>query len=171
MGRLLTLLSFFLAFTTAVLAQTSDVPAPQSPVTTPQPSTGASPSSAKKVWTNEDLAGSKGGVSVVGDQRRQSYHMGSTPSADAAGAERIKKSLEKLQTQLDDVSKQLKSYKEFQDGESVSKGERDLSKGYSRTPVDQRMAQLLDKKKHLEGQISDLLDEARKKGVDPGQLR
>jgi len=65
----------------------------------------------------------------------------------------------------------LKSYKQFEDGEPVSKGERDTSKGYSRTPVDQQMSQLLDKKKQLATQIGDLLDEARKKGIDPGQLR
>ena len=53
----------------------------------------------------------------------------------------------------------------------VSTGERDTSKGYSRTPVDQQMNQLLNKKKDLESQIGDLLDEARKKGIDPGQLR
>jgi hypothetical protein len=69
------------------------------------------------------------------------------------------------------VNSKLKSYKQFEDGEPVSKGERDTSKGYSRTPVDQQMGQLLDKKKQLETQIGDLLDEARKKGIDPGQLR
>ncbi|MGB7728851.1 MAG: hypothetical protein WBL50_12530, partial [Candidatus Acidiferrum sp.] len=83
----------------------------------------------------------------------------------------IKKSLDKLQTQLGDVNNKLKSYKQFQDGEPVSTGERDISKGYSRTPVDQQMNQLLNKKKELESQIADLLDEARKKGIDPGQLR
>lgn len=90
---------------------------------------------------------------------------------DDATVSRIKKSLDKLQAQLDDVNKKLQTFKEFQDGEPVSKGERDLSKGYSRTPVDQQIAQLQDKRKDLEQQIGDLLDEARKKGIDPGQLR
>lgn len=169
MGRLLVCLTFLLVFATAVQAQTSDVPLPQSAAT--GDSSTPAPPAAKRVWTNEDLAGSKGGISVIGDKRNQTYRMGSAQTADAATVARIKKSLEKLQTQLDDVNKKLKSYKEFEDGESVSKGERDLSKGYSRTPVDQQIPKLLDKKKQLEGQISDLLDEARKKGVDPGQLR
>ncbi|MGB9516145.1 MAG: hypothetical protein WBQ61_02925 [Candidatus Acidiferrum sp.] len=46
-----------------------------------------------------------------------------------------------------------------------------MSKGYSRTPVDQQISQLQEKKKQLEAQIGDLLDEARKKHIDPGQLR
>jgi len=170
MARLLSCVLFLLAFPIAIQAQSSNTaPAPLPSDSANSPS--GTSASTKKVWTNEDLAGHKGGVSVVGDKRNQLYHMGSAQTADAATAARIKQSLEKLQTRLDDVTEKLKSYKEFQSGEPVSKGERDLSKGYSRTPVDQKMAQLLDKKKELEGQISDLLDEARKKGVDPGQLR
>jgi len=147
--------------------QDSSSPAP-STVPAAAPATPTAP--PKKVWTNEDLGG-KGGVSVVGDKRNQNYHLTSNAPADSATVARIKKSLEKLQTQLDDVNAKLKSYKQFQDGESVSTGARDMSKGYSLTPVDQKIAQLQDKKKDLETQIGDLVDEARKKGIDPGQLR
>ena len=63
------------------------------------------------------------------------------------------------------------SAQEFQSGEPVSTDARELDKGINRTPVDQQLAQLEDKKKQLETQISDLNDEARKKGIDPGQLR
>ncbi|HTQ97107.1 MAG TPA: hypothetical protein VMH89_09880 [Candidatus Acidoferrum sp.] len=127
--------------------------------------------SQKKVWTNEDLAGVKGGVSVVGNKRNQTLHPSSGQPADPATVDRIKKSLQKLQSQLDEVNAKLDSYKQFQSGEAVSTVERDTSRGYSRTPVDQQMNQLLSKKKDLTGQISDLLDEARKKGIDPGLLR
>jgi len=150
---------------------------PQENPSTPNPaspaasSTGPASDTSKKVWTNDNLAGAKGTVSVVGDKRNQAYHMASGHPADPATAARIKKSLEKLQSQLDEVNNKLKSYKQFQDGEPVSTGARDVSKGYSRTPVDQQMAQLLDKKKQLEAEIGDLVDEARAKGVDPGQLR
>ncbi|MGB7495998.1 MAG: hypothetical protein WBR14_22885 [Candidatus Acidiferrum sp.] len=65
----------------------------------------------------------------------------------------------------------MKSYAEFLHGDPVSSGARDMSKGYSRTPVDQQISQLQEKKKQLEAQIGDLLDEARKKHIDPGQLR
>jgi hypothetical protein len=117
------------------------------------------------------MANVKGGVSVVGDKRSQNYHMTPAQTADGATVDRIKKSLQKLQGQLDDVNAKLASYKQFQDGEAVSTGERDMSKGYSRTPIDQQMIQLQNKKKDLTTQIGDLVDEARKKGIDPGQLR
>ncbi|MGB2633806.1 MAG: hypothetical protein WAM58_07705 [Candidatus Acidiferrum sp.] len=170
-GRLLT--SFFIVatFSLPVLARPQEAPTAQNVApAVPPDATDAAPA-PKKVWTNENLAGTKGGISVVGDKRNQNYHMGSNAPADPATVARVKKSLDKLQTQLNDVNNKLKSYKQFQDGEPVSTGERDASKGYSRTPVDQQMNQLLNKKKELESQIGDLLDEARKKGIDPGQLR
>jgi uncharacterized protein YukE len=107
---------------------------------------------------------------VVGDPRNQKYPL--TPGkADAGTATRIRQNLEKLQKQLADVNKQLATYKQFLDGEAVSQGARDMSRGYSRTPVDQQMAKLQEKKKDLQEQIDALIDEARKKGVEPGQLR
>jgi uncharacterized protein (UPF0335 family) len=120
------------------------------------------------VWTNEDLPVAKS-VAVPRGQANQSSN--GTVKADAATVERIRKNLERLQDQLDDVEKKLKSYKEFLEGETVSTGARDMGKGVVRTPVDQQIAQLQDKKKKLEDQIGDLYDEARKKGIDPGQLR
>ncbi len=169
-GRLLLTAFFVCAFALAASPQTPGAaPSQTSPATSD--SSGLAPAATRKVWTNDDVKGGiKGDVSVVGNKGNQ-YHMSPTAPADAATVARIKQSLEKLQTQLDNVNNKLKSYKQFQEGEPVSKGERDMSKGYSRTPVDQQMAQLLDKKKKLETEIGDLWDEARKKGVDPGQLR
>jgi hypothetical protein len=153
------------------LPQSQDNPPAQSPSSTAPASSSTPGSSPKKVWTNDDVSGSKSGISVVGDKRNLNYRLSPAQSADAATVDRIKKNLQKLQGQLDDVNSKLKTYKQFQNGDAVSKGDRDMSKAYSRTPVDQQMNQLLDKKKDLEGQIGDLLDEARKKGIDPGQLR
>ena len=107
----------------------------------------------------------------MGDKRNQKYTMTPAKTADAGTVARIKQNLQKLQSQLDDVNKQLAAFKQFQDGEPVSEGGRDVSKGYSRTPVSQQIVKLQNKKKDLQGQIDDLVDEARKKGIDPGQLR
>jgi len=150
-------------------AQSADQPPSESPASTASNTATANPS--KKVWTNDDVARNKTGVSVVGDQRNLRYHLSPAQPADPATVDRIKKSLQKLQGELDDVNSRLHSYKQFQDGEPVSKGERDISKGYSRAPVDQQMNGLLDRKKRLESQIGDLFDDARKKGIDPGLLR
>lgn len=126
---------------------------------------------AKRVWTNDNLADANGSISVVGDKRNPKYAIAPAKIGDPATAERIRLSLEKLQRQLDDVNKQLLAFKQFLEGETVSEGGRDMSKGYSRTPVDQQIVKLQTKKKDLETQIAALIDEARKKGIEPGHLR
>ena len=125
----------------------------------------------KKVWTNENLSQASGKVSVIGDTRNQKYTMTPVKPADPATISRIRESLDKLQGQLENVNKQLTAFKEFQEGEPVVKGSDDAQKGFSRMPVNQQMSVLQEKKKKLEAQIDGLFDEARKKGIDPGQLR
>ncbi|HMD43491.1 MAG TPA: hypothetical protein VKH45_10475 [Candidatus Acidoferrum sp.] len=126
---------------------------------------------AKKVWTNDNLAGASGKVSVVGDNRNQKYTATPQKPADPATVSRIRESLKKLQTQLDGVNLQLASFKEFQEGEAVSKSSDEIPSGYTRVPVNQQIPVLEEKKKKLQVEVDDLLDEARKKGIEPGQLR
>ena len=148
-------------------ARFQNQPAPESNSTAPATTnSGSTSSSPKKVWTNEDIPSAK----LPADKRNQNS-AAPKQTADAATVERIRKALLKLQSQLDDVNKKLKSYNDFTKGEAVSSGSREMDKGVSRVPVDQQISQLEEKKKQLEGQIGDLYDEARKKGIDPGQLR
>lgn len=130
----------------------------------------ASTPSPKKIWTNDDVPPARAAALVAGKGGTTSR---ATPAqkVDAGTVQRIRKTLEKLQGQLDEVNKKLKIYKEFQAGEPVSTADREINKGVNRMPVDQQIVQLQDKKKQLEGQISDLYDEARQKGIDPGLLR
>ena len=124
----------------------------------------------KKIWTNDDLH-KNGGVSVVGDNGNKNYHVTSSETADPGTISRIRKDLERLTAQLDDTNKKLADLKRFQAGEEVHGGERQINKGLNRVPVDQQILRLQASKKKLEVEIGDLLDEARKKGIDPGQLR
>jgi hypothetical protein len=135
------------------------------------PSVAAGTGATKKVWTNENLRDANGNVSVVGDKRNQKYNMTPVPTADSATVTRIRQNLQKLQDQLDDVNKQITAYKQFEEGETVPDSGQDISKGYTRTPVNQQIAKLQGKKKDLQTKIDELIDEARKKGVEPGQLR
>jgi len=151
------------------LAQ-SDQTLPASSDTDPKAQPANTVPPAKKVLTNDDLH-KGGGVSVVGDKRNQNYHMSPVQPADAASISRIRKSLEKLTSQLDDSNQKLTALKNFRAGEPVKDGGRQMNKGVNRVPVDQQIAQLETTKKKLQSQIDDLLDEARKKGIDPGQLR
>jgi hypothetical protein len=78
----------------------------------------------------------------------------------------------KLQSQLDDTEKQLRELQDFSEGKApaTSSGYQ-INKGYNRVPVNQQITSLQDKKKQLQSKIDALLDEARKKGVQPGDLR
>ena len=162
-----------LAFGGACVAQSSPQPtADPNPGTIP---TATDPQTRnptpKKVWTNENLAQATGKVSVVGDNRNQKYTVTAEKPADSATVSRIRENLKKLQTQLAGVTQQLSSFKEFQEGETVSKSGDEIPAGYTRVPVNQQIPVLEEKRKKLQGQIDDLLDEARKKGIEPGQLR
>lgn len=146
----------------------------QDPSNVVAPTSGASPtrtSTPKKVWTNENLADSGGKVSVVGDKRNQKYTVTPDKPADPGTVSRIRESLKKLQDQFASVNQQLISFKEFQEGETVEKSDSEVPHGYTRVPVNQQIPALEERKKKLQTQIDDLLDEARKKAIEPGQLR
>ena len=141
----------------------------QTPATPANAPTSAAPAERpKKVWTNDDVK-SAGGISVVGDPRNQKYTM--TKTADPATIAKYKNDLQKLQTQLSDVAKKLHAYQDFAFGKVPTEAGSDLDRGYNRTPVDQQILKLQDKKKQLEGQIDALYDSARKQGIESGQLR
>ena len=136
--------------------------------TEPTPTSAAKNEKPKKVWTNDDVKGA-GSVSVVGDKGNQKYTMTKPP--DPATIAKYRNNLHKLEAQLDDVNKQLKLYGDFAEGKPVSEDARDMSRGVSRTPVDQQTAKLRLKKKQLEDQMDELYEEARKKGIESGQLK
>jgi hypothetical protein len=170
-SRLLSGLPLFLFLALPSFAQTDQNP-PPSPVDSPRkmPPASSSTTPPKKVWTNDDLH-KNGGVSVVGDKRNKDYPMTPSQTADPGTVSRIRKELGKLSAQLDDTNKKLTELRRFEAGEAVNGGGRQINKGLNRVPVDQQVLQLQESKKKLEAQIGDLLDEARKKGIDPGQLR
>ncbi len=170
------------ALTTSVCAaQSSGSSSAQSSSPTPAaspspPSDGTStapsdPKKTKKVWTNEDVNGLSGPVSVVGNSKNLGKG-GPDSKADGQYIANARKELAKLQGQLEDTSKQLADLKDFSEGKApaTSSGYQ-INKGYNRVPVDQQITNLEAKQKQLQGKIDALLDEARKKGVQPGDLR
>lgn len=168
------LIGIFPALCCAQNAQESSTPPaasqPPAPAAAPKDPSGSATltEKSKKVWTNEDVK-TTGGVSVIGDQRNQKYTMTKPP--DPALVAKYKGNLQKLQTQLADVNKQLKAFEDFKEGKPVSEGGQDMSHGYSRIPVNQQTAKLLDKRQQLEAQIDALYEEARKKGIESGLLK
>jgi hypothetical protein len=155
-------------------AQSSDPAARQDPAAAqPQakpPSTPVGAKNSKKVWTNENLSDANGPVSVVGDPKNPAKGK-SDKTADPQYVANARKQLDKLQTDLADTEKQLVALKNFTEGEPSPSAGKQLNKSYNQTPVDQQIAALEEKKKQTQAKIDALLDEARKKGVEPGQLR
>jgi hypothetical protein len=71
-----------------------------------------------------------------------------------------------------DADKQIVELTNFSKGEpSKSAGGIKLGKGYNREPIEVQIRALQEKKKDLQSKMDALLDEARKKGLEPGQLR
>ena len=112
-----------------------------------------------------------GPVSVVGNSKNLGKG-GPESKADAQYIANTRKELAKLQSQLEDTKKQLADLKDFSEGKApATSSGYEFNKGYNRVPVDQQITNLEAKQKQLQGKIDALLDEARKKGVQPGDLR
>ena len=163
------IVSSCLAQTSATAASPSAARAAQQP---PPSSPPTDTKKAKKVWTNDDVSSTPEPPPAAAKNVRDTSKNPDTGRADAPYIANTKKQLEKLESQLRDTEKQLSDLKDFAAGKPAARPSGyQLGKGYNRVPVDQQMASLEDKKKQIQGKIDDLLDEARKKGVEPGQLR
>ena len=152
-------------------SQNPPPPVTQSPTPAPaNPATGDA-KKAKKVWTNDDVNGLTGPVSVVGNSKNPGKSS-TGAKADGQYIANTRKELAKLQTQLDDTEKQLADLTSFSEGKApATSGGYQFNKGFNREPVDQQITGLQAKKNELRGKIDALFDEARKKGVEPGDLR
>jgi hypothetical protein len=163
------ILSLFAAYSAAAQSQDSSGAPPPAPSQDSAPPPEAK--KPKKVWTNENLSGANGAVSVVGDPKNKPKPASSKP-ANAQYVASVRKQLDKLQGDIADIDKQLVDLKNFSAGEpSTSASGIKLNKSYEREPIEVQMRALQDKKKDLDSKIDALLDEARKKGIESNQLR
>jgi len=154
-------------------AQSPDT-APPVPASQPQdPAKPAEEKKSKKTWTNENMSDANGPVSVVGDAKN-SAKTKSKPAkpADSQYVANTRRQLEKFHEQIADIDKQIIDLKNFSKGEpSTSASGIRLNHYYDREPIEVQMRVLEEKKKDLQSKMDALLDEARKKGVEPGDLR
>jgi hypothetical protein len=162
------------------------------------PASSATPKpKAKKVWTNDDMSDVTGTISVVGTAQQQKP--AATPSkissfqpavpakaspdkaADAKPKDgsvdpkilaQLREQLQKLQTNIDQLDKQIDQLKGASRGDSKNLGmlTSDPSQ-YSMEPVPDQIKALEAKKSKLETAMDQLLDAARASGIEPGQLR
>jgi chaperonin cofactor prefoldin len=173
MPRSFSLLVLVVLFATFAAAQspTPSSPAPASPSQNPVPPDETK--KPKKVWTNDNLSDANGAVSVVGDTKNgPKKKLNAAKPADEQYIASLRKQLNKLQEQIADADKQIADLTSFSKGEpSSSASGIKLNKGYNREPIEVQIRALQEKKKDLQAKTDALLDEARKKGVEPGQLR
>jgi hypothetical protein len=132
-------------------------------------SPGPASAKPKKVWTNDDVAPASAGLTVVAKAANSPAPLATGASAQLASQLRAK--LEKLQPQLKGMDTQLDELKRFQAGELSGDAGRQLHKRYSSAPISEQIARLEEKRNHLQEQIEAIYEEARKKGILPGQLR
>lgn len=132
----------------------------------------------KKVWTNDEISnvGGDGAISVVGkagggpsSNNFQKAASGSAARDKQAAAYRDR--LHQLNNELEATDKKISQLQNFKADNSSPSGGIDMNHRYSRTPVEDQVKELEEKKKQIQVQIDAVEDQARKNGFEPGQLR
>jgi chaperonin cofactor prefoldin len=185
----------FLLFT-ALPARAQSPDAGSAPASTAKPadappasSTPATPAAApekkkpKKVWTNDEIGSVKGGVSVVGDGASSKTNTPSTGNAlppapeGAVGdarqtmVENYRNQMQHYQAQIESIDKRISQLKNFKAENTSPSGGININHGYDMVPLEDQVKQLEEKKKQLQAKIDDTENEARKNGIDTGDLR
>jgi uncharacterized protein (UPF0335 family) len=167
-----------LALALPCAAQTQDTSATK-PATTDTPQTAPAKPKPKKVWTNDELKSVSGGVSVVGDANATGTESETKDAGKGSAGkdlhqkqiENYRSQIERLRGQIDAADKRIAQLKNFKGENAAPSGGINPNQGYNMVPVEEQVKQLEDKKKQLQGKIDDVENEARKNGIDPGDLR
>jgi hypothetical protein len=156
---------------------TKPADAPANPSQAPSPLT--EKKKPKKVWTNDEIGSVKGNVSVVGDANSSSAKtvekrsVSSSPANDARQQqiEHYRDQIQDYQAQIDAIDKRIDQLKNFKAENTSPSGGINMNQGYDMVPLEDQVKQLEAKKKQLQGKIEDTEVEARKNGIDSGDLR
>src|SRR5712675_459569 len=159
-----------------------DLPPSQSPAasqatdqsaTSNQANTPAEPKRAKKVWTNENLTEVSGtAISQIGDTKISAFpKSGAAKPVRSQRVATFRKQLAAFQAQLAVMDKQIADLKSFSKGESSGANGLQMHKSYTMEPVQDQVLKLEDKRKMVAAQMDSVFDAARKRGIEPGQLR
>jgi hypothetical protein len=155
-------------------------PAPtvaQAPVPAVQ---GADKKKPKKVWTNDEIKSAKSGVSEVGDTHKSGARFSYTREDDGENDKEDlhKQQVEECRSQIRDLSdriaavdKRIAQLKDFKADNTSASGGINMHQRYNLVPLADQVKQLEDAKKQLQAQIEDIENEARKNGIEPGELR
>jgi hypothetical protein len=137
----------------------------------------------KKVWTNEEMSTVHGTISVVGNLQQANAYSDShkwNNDSDSGNGNDLKREkavanyreqLRQLREQLDDIDKKITDYRNFKADNASPSGGINVRNRYSMTPVEDQIRQLEEKKKQIQAKIDAIEEEARKNGIEPGEVR
>ena len=126
----------------------------------------------KRVWTDDNLKEvSSSGVSQTGPAKNVAARETAPVKPASPQAAALHKRISTLQAQLVNLDKQIAELQSFTKGERPGDVGLQLHKGYSTEPIPDQIRKLEEKKKSVSAQIDTAVDEARKLGILPGQLR
>ena len=133
----------------------------------------------KKVWTNDDMESVKGTVSVVGDPDPTPEIGGEKGPVASTGENKVhqrqievyRSRIRDLRSRIDAADKRIAELKNFKAEDASPSGGLKPYHGYDMVPIEDQVKELEIKKKQLQGKIEDIENEARKNGIEPGELR
>jgi len=133
----------------------------------------------KKVWTNDEIESVKGGISVVGDDDPSSGYKVVRKTASSTNANETRKmqienyrcQIQELQSDIDAVDERIAQLKNFKADNSTPSGGINPYQGYNMVPLEDQIKQLEGQKKQLNAKIEDVENDARKNGIESGDLR
>jgi hypothetical protein len=150
---------------------------------------------SKKVWTNEDMGDVTGTISVVGTEQPRATttrskisslqseapsgsngKQGTTPKSgdevDPKLLAQLKQEVQKLQSSIDQLDKQIEQLKGLSRGDSKNTGGLNADTwSYSTATIPDQIKTLESKRSALQTSLDNLMDAAREHGIEPGQLR
>ncbi len=134
---------------------------------------------SKKVWTNDEIGTVKGEISVVGEQDSSAEKRQATNTYQAAGRKNLRQQqidsyrgqIQQLQGQIEAADKRIHQLKNFKGENTAPSGGINPTQGYNMVPLEDQVRQLEERKKQLQAKIDDVENDARKNGIEPGDLR
>jgi len=154
---------------------------PATPPTANQQSTSGqttTPASKKKVWTNEEVGTLQGTVSVVGTEHAADGKTKSSGDDTRAATDprrgkiqRYRAAIAELRKKIEAGDQRITQLKNFKADDSSASGGINPNGRYNMIPLDEQVKQLEAKKKQLEASIEELENQAKKEGIEPGELR
>jgi hypothetical protein len=144
--------------------------APTPPPSSADPKAPAKAPASKKVWTDDDMGSLTGppydSKSNAGS-RRNSYQPQSP--AGSPNGDYYRNQINSLKSKIADIDRKLDNYEALAHGEAAGQSEKVTGVRISDSRAD--IQQLVAQRQKLQAQISDIEDQARHAGVEPGQLR